>query len=741
MTYSQYKLPDGRPVILAERLGEGGEGAVFRISNARDGWVAKIYHAGKRPHEVDSKLRDMVNDLPSLPEPVRERVAWPRERIIKVQDGETWGYVMKGANPDGVKAVEAAAPTLRPQQIGFATLSDQQVAVALAKAVSRYAQLVESLHQVGYVMGDINDKNLLVWPNGDILALDADSFQTPGGHHRCRAGRDEYQPPEILRLLKDRVPCRVPRCPEGPQPHPMHYGCLVQRDRDHDHFALAVLAYQMLCNGRHPYHGKVAAQSPKAPRAADRILLGYFPFHEYGQRHITPTPQKQVDDWHRLSPGLRDDYFTQAFAHRATSNSKQARTAVPVAPAPPRPTAGQLARLAGAYADKQSPGIPPWKWFRSTIAGRITAVLGTLAIGIVAASIAIATTPQSSDDEYSALAPNPPVAATPTTAPGSYDRPDTAEGQLRDGGIRIVVEPDSYDRPDTAEDRLRMAGDLRMQGQYLECAQIAEGVISDIASRNPQSAADAEAYAYARAAAADCRQRGGQTEAAREHAATALQIIDATGRGPELAGLMLEITNPTATPEPTLTPPPEPTSTLVPTPTPEPTPTPTPEPTQTPTPTAAPTPAPTSTPVPTPTPAPTPTPSLQSLLKPHGIPVQDANSTVGTDVAVAACYIDPQRGSAARKTLLFGNTIGYEGHPDNGRHYLAAQTGVRMRLSHGQCYRFWISHRHTSNSEWEFCRENDPYNCPPDSSNFLGVYPIPMYQLDPERAPEPLPVP
>lgn len=734
----QYALPNGERVILREdeEPKRGGEGNVYRIQGA-PGLVAKIYHAHKRPHDICSKLQDMVNRRLRLPEPARSGVAWPLDPIVKVQDRKTWGYVMQEASPGGISAVVAATPKTRRENPQFADLSDQQVALALAKAVSRYAQLVESLHQAGYVVGDINEKNLLVWPNGDILALDADSFQTPGGRHRCRVGRNDYQPPEILRLLKDRVPCRVRDCPEGAQPHPMRYGCFVQRERDHDHFALAVLAYQMLCNGRHPYSGTIAARSPEARLSADRIRLGYFPFHEYGKRHIEPKP-KQTREWRRLSLELHD-YFTRSFAHHATSNSKQSRTMAPVAP--PRPTAGQLARLAGAYADKQSPGIPPWKWIRSTIAGRITAVLGTLAIGIVVASIAIATTPQSSDDEYSALSPNPPVAATPTTVPDSYDRPDTAEGQLRDGGIRIVVEPDSYGRSDTVEDRLRMAGDLRMQGQYLECAQIAEDVISDLASRNPQSADDAEAYAYAHAAAADCRQQAGQPEAAREHAATALQIIDTTGHWPELAGLMLEITNPTATPEPTLTSAPEPTSTLAPTPTPEPTPTPMPEPTQTPTPTAAPTPAPTSTPVPTPTPAPTPTPSLQSRLKSYGMPVQDANSAVGTDVAVAACYIDPQRGSAARKTLLFGNTIGYEGPPDNSRHYLAAQTGVRMRLSHGQCYRFWLSHRHTSNSEWEFCRENDPYNCPPDSSNFLGVYPVPMYQLDPERAPEPLPVP
>lgn len=733
----QYKLPNGKRVILGDlvRGGKGGEGAVYYIQGA-PGLVAKIYHADKRPRDIGSKLQGMVKH--PIPEPARSDVAWPLERIVKVQDGKTWGYVMYEAKPGGVQAVVAATPKTRRENPQFAALSDQQVALALAKAVIRYAQLVESLHQAGYVVGDINEKNLLVWPNGDILALDADSFQTPGGRHRCRVGRNDYQPPEIQHFLSDRKKCRFSGCPEGAQPHQMGHGCF-DRKPDHDRFALAVLAYQMLCNGFHPYHGEIEAQSPEATHAPNLIRLGYFPFPKHGRPHIKPVP-KQAEDWSRLSPGLRD-YFAKAFAHHATSNSKQARTTAP--DAPPRPTAGQLARLAGAYAGEQPPGFPHWKWFRSTIAGHITAVLGTLAIGIVATSIAIATTPWSSDDEYSALSPNPPVAATPTTVPGSYDRPDTAEGQLRDGGIRIVVEPDSYDRPDAAEDRLRTAGDLRIQGQYLECAQIAEGVISDLASRNPQSADDAEAYTYAHAAAADCRQQAGQTEAAREHAATALQIIDTTGRGPELAGLMLEITNPTATPEPTLTSAPEPTSTLAPTPTQEPTPTPMREPTQTPTPTAAPTPAPTSTPVPTPTPtpAPTPTPSLQSLLKPHGIPVQDANSTVGTDVAVAACYIDPQRGSAARKTLLFGNTIGYEGPPDNSRHYLAAQTGIRMRLSHGQCYRFWLSHRHTSNSEWEFCRENDPYNCPPDSSNFLGVYPVPMYQLDPERAPEPLPVP
>ena len=367
----------------------------------------------------------------------------------------------------------------------------------------------------------------------------------------------------------------------------------------------------------------------------------------------------------------------------------------------------------GRQSQKRRISLPPLTWFRHSKAGRVAGILAVAAVLTVVAVIATTVIPLSS------AADSPPQFLPAAPTPES--------------------DADVYAR--IAERQLSTAAAHHEQGQYQECAQVAKGIAIGITVSGLRSEAIDKVSVRAHAATADCSQRDGQTEAAREHAVRALQIIGSTGHGQGLIPLMLGIANATPTPEPTLAPTPEPASTATPTATPEPTPTPTLEPTPTLVPTATPTPEPTSTPAPTPAPTPTPVPSLESRLKWHGIPIRNANATVGTDHAVVGCYIDPERGSASRKTLLFGNTIGYEGPPDSSRHYLEAQTHPRRSLSHGRCYRFWLIIRQTATTDWNFCRETNPYRCRPEDSDYLGAYQMPVYQLDPDRSPEQLPIP
>ena len=858
-----YRDERGHDVRLGKRIGSGGEGVVYEVDDYPLK-VAKIWRTdrGFDVRAASGKLA-VMRQRPPQPDPEKKyRIIWP-ESLLYTPDGQPVGFLMPQLERDYSEILEyySGRPGSKPGGTlppapKLAEKHKISITLELRNSMARnLCQAIAAIHQAGYIIGDINEKNIMAAPDGSIAIIDCDAFQTeaPDGRiYKVEKVRAEFQAPELQEKdLKQ-----------------------ITRTVEHDAFALGVLVFKLLCRGNHPYDGEPMKPGYDAQwtrirdnifyPATPRILRAKedwekhwnalnAPTHSNFIRTFTTRDRTKADEWlTALSEKQRDFDEEQTIPEPARQqlfvvaihgepvhwlyrydNVQAVREALaqkyhapweiiwnsePLLPKqieagleefkdltakegndakyrerygysmhyrpdpPPDPmqhvvvtaTAGQphhriditpdveilastlpltskikteivwqsnpvtsqeaqslsrhlnslitdgndqgyqnLTGYSMSYRPgrqaQQHPGFPHWKWFRGTKAGRATGI--TIAVVLVLVAVAIIS--QISADDSQALSPTLPAAVIPTPAPAAY------------AGL------------DTAEDELRKAGDLRMQGQYLECAQIAEGVISDMASHNPQLADAADADIYAHAAAADCRHQAGQTEAAREHAATALQIIDTTGRGQGLASLMLEITNPTATPEPTLAPTPEPTGTPVPTPTPtpEPTPTPTPEPTQTPAPTATPIPEPTSTPLPTPT----PTPSLQSLLKPHGIPVQDAHATVGTDFAVAACYIDPKRGSAARKTLLFGNTIEYEGAPDSNRHYLAAQTSTRMRLSHGQCYRFWLSHQHTSSSKWEFCRE-DPYNCPPGSGDSLGIYPIPMYQLDPERAPEPLPV-
>lgn len=380
---------------------------------------------------------------------------------------------------------------------------------------------------------------------------------------------------------------------------------------------------------------------------------------------------------------------------------------------PGKQTGGSTNYHPGRQSQKRRISLPPLTWFRHSKAGRIAGILAVTAVVTVVAVIATTVIPlRSTADSPPQFQP---VAPTPESDADVYAR--------------------------IADRQLSTAAARHKQGLYQECAQIAEGIIFDIKVADLRSEAIHSVNVRAHAAAADCLQRDGKTEVAREYAATALQITGATGHGQGLIPLMLGIANATPMPELTLAPTPEPASTATPTATPEPTPTPTPDPTPTPVPTATPTPEPTSTPAPTPAPTPTPVPSLASRLKRHGIPIRNAYATVGTDLPVVGCYIDPEQAAASRKTLLFSNTIGYEGPPDSSRHYLEAQTNPRRSLSHGQCYRFWLIIRQTAATDWNFCRETSPYRCRPEDSDYLGAYPMPVYQLDPDRAPEPLPIP
>lgn len=779
-----YQDDKGHAIQLTEQIGRGGEGTVYAVAGQSQ-TVAKIWHNDIDQAAAASKLKVMSRHQPRTAPQNEYRIIWPGS-LLYTLDGQPAGFLMPRLEPD---RWETVLKYYTPQTTkDLAARYNVSITLELRNRMARnLCQAVAAIHEAGYIIGDINEQNIMATPEGHIAVIDCDAFQVrvPNGHvFKAEKVRPEFQAPE----LHGRKPSEI------------------VRDTNHDAFSLGILLFKLLCQGWHPYDGTVIDENkhPGYNGQTTRIRDGVFypdkpdivrvreewlqswdnlnaPTQTRFIRTFTTKERVKPADWEvALSQSQRDK------AGRQTIGPESVRKPAPSKPQPKQPTPQQYVVATAIAGDprhwitvtndpatisqtlesncdrlwhifwfgpmasqqaeamrqqletlitrganreyqnltgismhyrpgeqpQQIPGFPHWKWFRGTKAGRAIGI-PTIAVVLLAviAIVSANNISQGSADDSQALSPTQPAAVIPTPAPTAYARLDTAE------------------------DELRRAGDLRMQGQYQECAQIAEGIILDIAVGNLRSEAIDKVSVRAHAAAADCRQQAGQTEAAREHAATVLQIIDATGHGQELAGLMQAIINSAVTPEPTLTPTPEPTGTPVPTPTLEPTPTPTPEPTQTPNPTATPTPEPTSTPLPTPT----PTPSLQSRLKPHGIPVQDAHATVGTDFAVAACYIDPKRGSAARKTLLFGNTVEYEGAPDSNRHYLAAQTSTRMRLSHGQCYRFWLSLQHTSSSNWEFCRE-DPYNCPPGSSDSLGTYPIPMYQLDPERAPEPLPV-
>src|SRR5205823_523526 len=70
---------------------------------------------------------------------------------------------------------------------------------------------VHAIHERGYVIGDLNESNILVNNQALITVVDTDSFQVPGlgGTFRCPVGKPEYTPPELKGVNfadADRIP-------------------------------------------------------------------------------------------------------------------------------------------------------------------------------------------------------------------------------------------------------------------------------------------------------------------------------------------------------------------------------------------------------------------------------------------------------------------------------------------------------------------------------------------------------
>ena len=213
--------PQTRPA-LGEKLGEGGEGAVFAlVSNAEE--VAKIYRE-PLPDEAAAKLEAMVSAGPGA---LAIHAAWPRA-LLRGKDGRIEGFIMARA-PEPFDIHEIYSPRDRARHLpdsdwGFLVRVAANTAIAFAAA-----------HAAGIVIGDVNHGSVRVGKDGKVRLIDCDSMQFAAGDriYRCQVGMDTYTPPELQsQRLAD-----------------------VDRTADHDAFGLAVLIFQLLFLGRHPFSG------------------------------------------------------------------------------------------------------------------------------------------------------------------------------------------------------------------------------------------------------------------------------------------------------------------------------------------------------------------------------------------------------------------------------------------------------------------------------------------------------
>ncbi|MGW0826903.1 hypothetical protein [Streptomyces sp. NPDC002845] len=224
-------LLDGKPVTLAELpLKGGGQAAVFPVQGD-PGIVVKIYRDPPGPDQ-ERRLTRMLTMSPLAARPTDAsqppELAWPTA-IARGTDGEFIGYAMRRFGEPG--HVQLIGLFTRAQRLKlFPGRADWRFLLGVAWNL---AFMTARMHYDNLVIGDFSASNVVVDANGFVTFLDCDSiaFTDPatGEQFPCLMHTTEYSSPE--------------RQAGGPA------------TRQSDDFALAVLVYQLLTAGNHPFGG------------------------------------------------------------------------------------------------------------------------------------------------------------------------------------------------------------------------------------------------------------------------------------------------------------------------------------------------------------------------------------------------------------------------------------------------------------------------------------------------------
>jgi DNA-binding helix-hairpin-helix protein with protein kinase domain len=209
----------GREIATGASLGRGGEGEVFEVLNS-PGEAIKIYFVAKVPEQRKRKLRHMVGMVtPGL----KKHAAWPTDLV----ENSAFGVVMPRVA--GYELHDVYGPKSRMQKLPQAKFK------FLVAAAYNLCAAVDEIHSHPLVIGDFNQKNVLVADDASVRFVDCDSFQvqTGGEIFRCTVGTPENLAPEAQGSNLD----------------------LLTRTSNQDNFSLAVLVFQLLFLGRHPFAG------------------------------------------------------------------------------------------------------------------------------------------------------------------------------------------------------------------------------------------------------------------------------------------------------------------------------------------------------------------------------------------------------------------------------------------------------------------------------------------------------
>lgn len=272
------RTTSGGELEVVEKLGEGGQGIVYRVNYNGKQLALKWYFG--------SKLKDSVKFYDNIQNNIRkgaptDAFLWPQEITEKFEG--SFGYLME----------------LRPPEYKdfsrFLLAKERFVSIeAVLNAALCITNGFRVLHNKGYSYQDLNDGNFFVNPKtGDVLICDNDNV-APYRENLGIAGKCRYMAPEVV--TREKLP-----------------------DAHTDRFSLAVVLYLLLFLN-HPLEGRKTA-CPCLTEELERKFYGEDPVFVWDPRDDSNRPIRGVHTneirlW-PMYPAFIHQVFEEAFSRES----------------------------------------------------------------------------------------------------------------------------------------------------------------------------------------------------------------------------------------------------------------------------------------------------------------------------------------------------------------------------------------------------------------------------------------
>ena len=300
------------PLTLGRLIKSGGAGSVFLLKE-RPLEVAKLYHPSVDTRVYERKLKAMLELSPDLPD-VQEKgvrhvqIAWPTG-LLHDRSGRFIGFSMPVLDIAATSDLEHVLQERQARAEGLPTALGAKAALAANLAV-----MLAALHRRQHYVVDLKPLNVRFYRKSFFIAmLDCDGFSIQGKEERFPAGQvtTDYLAPEFQQR-----------------------GVKAGQEEAQDRFALAVMVFQLLNSGLHPYSGR--PQDASVPSdLPGRIAANLYPYGRgRGNMRLQPSPVSG----HQAFPEALRQMFDRAFSDRPGQ----------------RPSAEEWASLLQSYARRSA---------------------------------------------------------------------------------------------------------------------------------------------------------------------------------------------------------------------------------------------------------------------------------------------------------------------------------------------------------------------------------------------------